>query len=200
MKNILLIITLFQTGLLFAGSCEWVPVKIYEEREAHFEGSFEEYTVRWAEINDPATQFTITNNKKTECKAESSLFMDAKYAFYSKANNLFAVSEQAASSEELVFYDVNTCDKLASADISTVEEVSSKQIIDKGYCKCRDNCEGVTALCFPATVYSLDEKCLPHEEKELSKEYTRNTYGVEFEGYTLIESAKTRNAKIIENQ
>jgi len=195
----------------YAEGCKWEAVNIeISPKEAasvepwrykgkiNYTGKIGNYSVKWVVHNDPGFQLIFSNNTtNSQCKVNTKGNITLKYTYYSPSSNVFAITTHGGSSENIEFYEVESCKLLARADISTYELVSSKSIIDQGYCKCREKCEGVTAICYPATVYTLNNKCLPTKDEKLSAKFTKEKYGISFNKPSLIHSPMTDKAKIV---
>ncbi len=195
----------------YAETCQWqaVNIKISPKEAMHVQASnykgkinytakLGEHVVNWVVFNDPGEQLIFSMpSKKTQCKVNTGGIITLKYTFYNSSSKVFAITTYSGSNRNIEFYNVKSCKLLASVDISTYETVTSKKIINKGYCECKDKCKGLVSLCYSATVYTLDKKCLPHKDFSLTKQYTKKRFGIYFKGQQLINLPMTNKAEVV---
>ncbi|VAW81952.1 hypothetical protein MNBD_GAMMA12-1969 [hydrothermal vent metagenome] len=209
-KLILLVFVVYAFNS-YADGCQWqaVNIKISPKEAMHVQASnykgkinysakIGKYVVDWVVFNDPGEELIFSNpSKKKQCKVNTGGIITLKYTFYNSSSKVFAVTTYSGSTRHIEFYNVRTCKLLNVVDISVDETVTSKKIVNKGYCECKDRCKGVVSLCYSATVYTLDKKCLPHKDLDLSKQYTKKRFGVYFKGKQSINLPMTNMAEVV---
>lgn len=172
-----------------------------------YTGETDEYTISWYLLSDISTGITIKNKADgTQCESlvKGEFFSEPIYKLDDQ--DVFAIKHGIGSNYVLEFYHAKSCELLGKADVSTgsvflPDQHNANRLLNPGYCKCENrsnDCVGEPSYCFAGEVYLLNSQCVPNSTPDSveTSTYNKQTYGVDFSGWTNIGNAKTEHATI----